>query len=56
MIVTKSISRFARKTVDTLTAIRQRKARRVKVFFEKENIYTMDSMLAGTKKNGGAGK
>ena len=43
LIVTKSISRFARNTVDTLNTIRQLKAANVEVFFEKENIYTMDS-------------
>jgi DNA invertase Pin-like site-specific DNA recombinase len=43
LITTKSISRFARNTVDTLTAVRQLKDKGVEVFFEKENIYTMDS-------------
>ena len=43
LIITKSISRFARNTVDTLTAVRQLKEKRVEVYFEKENIYTMDS-------------
>lgn len=43
LIITKSISRFARNTVDTLTAVRQLKDKNVEVFFEKENIYTMDS-------------
>lgn len=43
LIITKSISRFARNTVDTLTAVRQLKDKGVEVFFEKENIYTMDS-------------
>jgi len=43
LIITKSISRFARNTVDTLTAVRQLKEKGVEVFFEKENIYTMDS-------------
>lgn len=43
LIVTKSISRFARNTVDTLNTIRQLKVANVEVFFEKENIYTMDS-------------
>ena len=41
LIVTKSISRFARNTVDTLNTIRQLKAANVEVFFEKENIYTI---------------
>jgi len=43
LILTKSISRFARNTVDTLTAIRQLKAKGVEVYFEKENIYTLDA-------------
>ena len=43
LITTKSISRFARNTVDTLTAVRQLKDKGVEVYFEKENIYTMDS-------------
>ncbi len=42
-IYTKSISRFARNTVDSLTLIRQLKAKGVGVTFEKENIDTMDS-------------
>ena len=43
LIITKSLSRFARNTVDTLTVIRKLKATGVEVFFQKENIYTMDS-------------
>lgn len=43
LIVTKSISRFARNTVDTLVTIRQLKEKGVECFFEKENIYTFDS-------------
>ena len=42
-IVTKSVSRFARNTVDTLTTIRKLKDKGVGVFFEKENIDTLDS-------------
>ncbi len=42
LIVTKSVSRFARNTVDSLTTVRQLKANGVEVFFEKENIYTFD--------------
>ena len=37
-IVTKSVSRFARNTVDTLTTIRKLKDKGVGVFFEKEYI------------------
>lgn len=43
LILTKSVSRFARNTVDTLTYVRQLKDQGEEVFFEKENIYTMDS-------------
>ena len=43
LIVTKSVSRFARNTVDTLTTIRQLKEKGVEVYFEKENIYTLDA-------------
>lgn len=43
LIVTKSISRFARNTVDTLVTVRKLKEKGVEVFFEKENIYTLDS-------------
>ena len=43
LIVTKSVSRFARNTVDSLTTIRKLKEHGVEVFFEKENIWTFDS-------------
>ena len=43
MIITKSISRFARNTLDCLKYIRQLKDKNIAVFFEKENINTMDS-------------
>ena len=43
LILTKSISRFARNTVDSLTYIRDLKDAGVEVYFEKENIYTFDS-------------
>lgn len=42
MIITKSISRFARNTVDSLTTIRKLKARGVAVYFEKDGINTLD--------------
>lgn len=42
LIVTKSISRFARNTVDSLVTIQKLKEKGVEVFFEKENIYTFD--------------
>lgn len=43
MIITKSISRFARNTLDCLKYIRQLKERNIPVFFEKENINTLDA-------------
>ncbi len=42
LIITKSVSRFARNTVDSLTTIRQLKERNVECYFEKENIWTFD--------------
>ena len=43
LIVTKSVSRFARNTVDSLVAVRKLKEHGTEVFFEKENIWTLDS-------------
>ena len=43
LIVTKSISRFARNTLDTIQTIRNLKEKGVEVFFEKENIWSLDS-------------
>ena len=43
LIVTKSVSRFARNTVDSLTTIRQLKENGTEVYFEKENIWTFDA-------------
>lgn len=43
LIITKSVSRFARNTVDSLTTIRKLKAEGIEVYFEKENIHTLDS-------------
>ncbi len=43
LIVTKSISRFARNTLDTISTIRKLKGRGIGVFFQKENIHTLDS-------------
>ena len=43
MVITKSISRFARNTLDCLQYIRQLKDKNIAVFFEKENINSMDS-------------
>lgn len=43
MILTKSISRFSRNTVDCLKYTRELKALNIAVFFEKENINTLDA-------------
>ena len=43
LIITKSVSRFSRNTVDSLVTIRKLKERGIEVYFEKENIYTLDS-------------
>ena len=43
MIITKSISRFARNTLDCLKYIRQLKDMNIPVQFEKESINTMDA-------------
>lgn len=42
LILTKSVSRFARNTVDTLTTIRKLKERGVAVYFEEQSINTLD--------------
>lgn len=43
LIITKSVSRFARNTVDSLSTIRKLKDNNVECYFEKENIWTFDS-------------
>ena len=43
LIITKSVSRFARNTVDSLTTIRKLKEKGIEVYFEKENIWTLDA-------------
>ena len=43
LIVTKSVSRFARNTVDSLTNIRLLKEHGTEVYFEKEFIWSFDS-------------
>ena len=43
LIVTKSISRFARNTLDCLKYVRQLKDSGVEIYFEKENIRTLDN-------------
>ena len=41
--MTKSVSRFARNTVDSLVTVRKLKEKDLEVYFDKENIYTLDS-------------
>ena len=43
LIITKSVSRFARNTVDTLSTIYKLREHNVECYFEKENIYSFDS-------------
>lgn len=43
LILTKSISRFARNTVDSVQMLRRLKELNVEVFFQKENIWTSRS-------------
>ena len=43
LVITKSISRFARNTLDCLKYIPQLKDKNIPVFFEKEAINTMDA-------------
>ncbi len=42
LIITKSISRFARNTLDTISITRQLKAKGIEVYFEKENLWSLD--------------
>lgn len=44
LIITKSISRFARNTVNCLTHVRKLKANNIGVIFEKEGINTLDAV------------
>lgn len=43
IIITKSLSRFARNTVDCLRTIREMKAINVDIYFEEQNIHTLSS-------------
>jgi DNA invertase Pin-like site-specific DNA recombinase len=43
LIVTKSVSRFARNTVDSLQTVRALKEKGVEIYFEEQNIWTLDS-------------
>lgn len=43
MVITKSISRFARNTIDCLKFVRKLKEKNIPIIFEKENINTMEA-------------
>ena len=43
VITLKSVSRFARNTVDSLQTVRALKEKGVEIFFEEQNIWTLDS-------------
>ena len=43
MVITKSISRFARNTVTLLESVRELKSQGIDVFFEEQNIHTMSA-------------
>lgn len=50
MIITKSISRFARNTVDTLTTVRNLKEKGIEVYFEKKYFYTLKIPINAVNK------
>ena len=43
LVITKSVSRFGRNTVDCLVSVRELKALGIDVYFEKENIHTLSA-------------
>ena len=45
LILTKSISRFARNTIDCLSYIRKLRQYNVEIYFEKENLYSFDNKV-----------
>lgn len=50
LIITKSVSRFARNTVDSLTTVRQLKDKGIEVYFEKKDLWT-EGVVKMLKKN-----
>ncbi len=42
LIITKSISRFARNTLDTISYTRKLRAKGIEIYFEKENLWSLD--------------
>ena len=51
LVIAKSISRFARNTLDCLKYIRQLKVKNISVFFDKEAINTLPSFKKNKWKN-----
>ena len=45
IIITKSISRFARNTVDSLNYVRELRNKGIEIIFEKDNISTLDPKI-----------
>lgn len=45
LIVTKSVSRFARNTVDSLTTVRKLKDKGIEIYFEKKDFDTAESPI-----------
>jgi len=45
LIVTKSVSRFARNTVDSLTTVRKLKEHGTEIYFEKKDFVTAESPI-----------
>ena len=43
LLDTKLVSRFVRNTVDSLTTVRKLKDKGIEIYFEKENIWTLDA-------------
>ena len=44
LIITKSVGRFARNTVDSLTTVRKLKEKGIEVCFEKKDFYTAKTL------------
>lgn len=45
LIITKSISRFGRNTIDVLKIVQEMRERKVEIYFEKEQIYASDTKV-----------
>ncbi len=48
LIITKSVGRFARNTVDSLTTVRKLKEKGIEVYFEKKDFYTAKTLENAT--------